>query len=106
MAIDANLLWECRAFGEPRPTYRWLKNGHPLTTQVKKSPNCNLFCMKTQNCVKTLVFNLQGRIHMEANTLTISKIALSDSGMYQCIAQNAFGSIHASAELKVVGESS
>uniref|UniRef100_A0A3P9LQE2 Contactin 4 n=1 Tax=Oryzias latipes TaxID=8090 RepID=A0A3P9LQE2_ORYLA len=75
MAIDANLQWECKAFGEPRPTYRWLKNGQPLTTH--------------------------GRIHAEANTLTISKIALSDSGMYQCIAQNAFGSIHASAELKV-----
>ncbi|KAF6728555.1 Contactin-4, partial [Oryzias melastigma] len=85
MAIDANLLWECRAFGEPRPTYRWLKNGHPLTDAGKKITKLQFW-----------------RIHMEANTLTISKIALSDSGMYQCIAQNAFGSIHASAELKVV----
>uniref|UniRef100_A0A669C120 Contactin-3 n=1 Tax=Oreochromis niloticus TaxID=8128 RepID=A0A669C120_ORENI len=69
MAIDANLQWECKAIGKPRPTYRWLKNG---------------------------------QIHLEAGRLTIPKISLSDSGMYQCVAENEHGSVYASAELKVV----
>ncbi|XP_047437898.1 contactin-4 [Mugil cephalus] len=76
MAIDANLQWECKAIGKPRPTYRWLKNGEPLTSE--------------------------GRIHVEAGRLTISKISLLDSGMYQCVAENEQGSVYASAELKVV----
>ncbi|XP_037346353.2 contactin-4 [Pungitius pungitius] len=76
MAIDANLQWECKAMGKPRPTYKWLKNGQPLATQ--------------------------GRIHVEASRLTISKISLSDSGMYQCVAESEHSAVYASAELKVV----
>uniref|UniRef100_A0A665VUT5 Contactin 4 n=1 Tax=Echeneis naucrates TaxID=173247 RepID=A0A665VUT5_ECHNA len=76
MAIDANLQWECKAVGKPRPAYRWLKNGQPLTTEA--------------------------RIHVEAGRLTISRISLSDSGMYQCVAENEYGAVYASAELKVV----
>lgn len=41
---------------------------------------------------------------MEAGRLTISKISLLDSGMYQCVAENEHGSVYASAELKVVGK--
>uniref|UniRef100_A0A4W6FQ44 Contactin 4 n=1 Tax=Lates calcarifer TaxID=8187 RepID=A0A4W6FQ44_LATCA len=76
MAIDANLQWECKAIGKPRPIYRWLKNGQPLTAE--------------------------GRIHAEAGRLTISRISLLDSGMYQCVADNEHGAVYASAELKVV----
>uniref|UniRef100_A0A3B3TWG9 Contactin-4-like n=1 Tax=Poecilia latipinna TaxID=48699 RepID=A0A3B3TWG9_9TELE len=76
MAIDANLQWECKAIGKPKPKYRWLKNGQPLTTKE--------------------------RVHVEAGRLTISTIRLSDSGMYQCVAENEYGSLYASAELKVV----
>ncbi|XP_067362041.1 contactin-4 isoform X1 [Channa argus] len=76
MAIDANLQWECKAIGKPRPTYRWLKNAEPLTTE--------------------------GRIHVEGGKLTISRIGVLDSGMYQCVSENEHGAIYASAELKVV----
>lgn len=41
---------------------------------------------------------------MEAGRLTISRISLSDSGMYQCVADNEHGALYASAELKVVGK--
>nr|XP_043881003.1 contactin-4 [Solea senegalensis] len=76
MAIDANLQWECKAIGKPRPTYRWLKNGQSLAAE--------------------------GRIQVEAGKLTISRISLSDSGMYQCVSENEHGAVYASAELKVV----
>lgn len=48
--------------------------------------------------------DLQGGIHIEAGKLSISRISLSNSGMYQCVAQNEHGSVYASAELKVVGK--
>lgn len=48
--------------------------------------------------------DLQGRIHVEAGRLTISRISLLDSGMYQCVADNEYGAAYASAELKVVGK--
>lgn len=41
---------------------------------------------------------------MDGGRLTISRIGLSDSGMYQCVAHSDYGSVYASAELKVVGE--
>uniref|UniRef100_A0A673XDZ1 Contactin-3 n=1 Tax=Salmo trutta TaxID=8032 RepID=A0A673XDZ1_SALTR len=76
MAIEANLQWECRASGKPKPVYRWLKNGEPLV--------------------------LEDRILVEGGRLAVSRINLLDSGMYQCLAENEHGAIYASAELKVV----
>lgn len=35
IAIDAGLQWECKAMGNPRPTYKWLKNGQILTAEVR-----------------------------------------------------------------------
>ncbi|XP_041743354.1 contactin-4-like isoform X2 [Coregonus clupeaformis] len=76
MAIEANLQWECRASGKPKPVYRWLRNGEPLV--------------------------LEDRILVEGGRLAVSRINLLDSGMYQCLAENEHGAIYASAELKVV----
>lgn len=35
IAIDASLQWECKAMGNPRPAYKWLKNGQMLTEEVR-----------------------------------------------------------------------
>ncbi|XP_064501206.1 contactin-5 isoform X3 [Pseudopipra pipra] len=81
------LRWECKATGKPRPTYRWLKNGVPLWPQVhldtgdKESPS---------------------RIEMVNGVLMIHGVNLSDAGMYQCLAENKYGTIYASAELKIL----
>ncbi|NXB30145.1 CNTN5 protein, partial [Eulacestoma nigropectus] len=70
------LRWECKATGKPRPTYRWLKNGVPLWPQ--------------------------SRIEMINGVLMIHSVNLSDAGMYQCLAENKYGTIYASAELKIL----
>uniref|UniRef100_A0A8D0VA66 Contactin-5 n=1 Tax=Sus scrofa TaxID=9823 RepID=A0A8D0VA66_PIG len=70
------LRWECKATGKPRPTYRWLKNGVPLL--------------------------LQSRIEMVNGVLMIHNVNQSDAGMYQCLAENKYGAIYASAELKIL----
>lgn len=35
IAIAASLQWECKAMGNPRPAYKWLKNGQILTEEVR-----------------------------------------------------------------------
>uniref|UniRef100_A0A8C9TDB8 Contactin-2 n=1 Tax=Scleropages formosus TaxID=113540 RepID=A0A8C9TDB8_SCLFO len=76
MSIEADLFWECRASGKPKPSYRWLKNGKLLALEVRGETMCG----------KLAIYNLD----------------LMDSGMYQCLAENERGVIYASAELKVV----
>lgn len=73
--IGSVLWWKCAAAGKPRPTCRWLMNGQPLTSKSRFEVN---------NCA-----------------LKISRLALEDSGMYQCVAENKHGTIYTSAELKV-----
>ncbi|XP_058145016.1 contactin-5 isoform X2 [Dasypus novemcinctus] len=70
------LRWECKATGKPRPTYRWLKNGAPLLPQ--------------------------SRVEMVNGVLMIHNVNQSDAGMYQCLAENKYGAIYASAELKIL----
>lgn len=38
MDSGEKLRWECKATGRPRPTYRWLRNGLPLMSQVPIVP--------------------------------------------------------------------
>ncbi|XP_060035698.1 contactin-5 isoform X2 [Erinaceus europaeus] len=70
------LRWECKATGKPRPTYRWLRNGVPLSPQ--------------------------SRVEMVNGVLMIHNVNQSDAGMYQCLAENKYGAIYASAELKIL----
>uniref|UniRef100_A0A674NXD0 Contactin-3-like n=1 Tax=Takifugu rubripes TaxID=31033 RepID=A0A674NXD0_TAKRU len=76
LAIEERLHWECRANGKPKPSYTWLKNGQQL---------------------------LSGdRITVVDGVLSVSALALSDAGMYQCVAENKHGVIYFAAELMVL----
>ncbi|KAF3847429.1 hypothetical protein F7725_020457 [Dissostichus mawsoni] len=76
MDSGEKLQWECKAMGRPRPTYHWLRNGLPLTSQ--------------------------GRMEIGNGELTIHRVQQTDSGMYQCVAGNKYGSINSNAELKIL----
>lgn len=115
MDSGEKLQWECKATGRPRPTYRWLRNGLPLTSQVPDSASCLFRTSKRLNpprrarypSPKTRVsFPLlsQGRLEAVNGELTIHKVQPVDSGMYQCIAENKYGAVYSSAELKILGE--
>ncbi|XP_064162210.1 contactin-2 [Anguilla rostrata] len=73
--ISAQLRWSCMAAGKPRPSVRWLRNGQPLASQ--------------------------DRVEIDGGQLKISNLALEDSGMYQCVAENKHGTIYSNAELRV-----
>uniref|UniRef100_A0A674NAR9 Contactin 3a, tandem duplicate 1 n=1 Tax=Takifugu rubripes TaxID=31033 RepID=A0A674NAR9_TAKRU len=70
--IDDTLVWECKANGKPKPSYRWLKNGEPLDH------------MEVNNGV-----------------LNITSLNLADIGMYQCVAENRHGRVFTNAELPI-----
>ncbi|NWH21560.1 CNTN6 protein, partial [Grus americana] len=76
LSLYDSLVWECKAKGKPSPSYSWLKNGQPLTSEE--------------------------RIQIENGTLTIPMLNMSDSGLYQCVAENKYDTIYANAELRVI----
>ncbi|XP_027496536.1 contactin-6 isoform X2 [Corapipo altera] len=76
LSLYDSLYWECKAKGKPNPSYSWLKNGQPLVSEE--------------------------RIQIENGTLIIPVLNMSDSGLYQCVAENKHDTIYASAELRVM----
>ncbi|KAK5934560.1 hypothetical protein CgunFtcFv8_014950 [Champsocephalus gunnari] len=76
LSIEENLFWECKANGKPKPSYSWLKNGEQVMAE--------------------------GRVQIENGALSIAALNLSDSGMYQCVAENKHGIIYSSAQLMVL----
>lgn len=51
-----------------------------------------------------IIIPLQNRIEMVNGVLVIHSVNVSDAGMYQCLAENKYGTIYASAELKILGK--
>uniref|UniRef100_A0A673WWG1 Contactin 4 n=1 Tax=Salmo trutta TaxID=8032 RepID=A0A673WWG1_SALTR len=74
--IDDSLVWECKATGKPKPSYRWMKNGENMESLE--------------------------RIQVADGALSISRLTLSDIGMYQCVAGNKHGEVYSNAELRVI----
>ncbi|XP_035242546.1 contactin-5-like isoform X2 [Anguilla anguilla] len=73
---EEQLQWECKATGKPRPTYRWLRDGAPLSPEA--------------------------RMEFVNGLMSVRRVGIADSGMYQCIAENKYGAIYSNAELKVL----
>lgn len=129
MDSGEKLQWECKAMGRPRPTYHWLLNGLPLTSQVPPITHGALsFCwlyhkiseLFLWNYTSTIYslwctvylhldmsvdtfFSLQGRVEIVNGELTIHRVQQADSGMYQCVARNKYGAIYSNAELNILG---
>uniref|UniRef100_A0A8C8RW21 Contactin 6 n=1 Tax=Pelusios castaneus TaxID=367368 RepID=A0A8C8RW21_9SAUR len=76
LSLYDNLFWECKASGKPSPSYSWLKNGQPFVPEE--------------------------RIQIENGTLTVTMLNMSDSGLYQCVAENKYDTIYTNAELRVI----
>ncbi|KAK5934569.1 hypothetical protein CgunFtcFv8_014959 [Champsocephalus gunnari] len=75
--IDEAMVWECKATGKPKPSYRWMKNGENLEP-------------------------VEERIQVANGALTISRLTLADTGMYQCVAGNKHGDVYSNAELRII----
>uniref|UniRef100_A0A673FRF3 Contactin-2-like n=1 Tax=Sinocyclocheilus rhinocerous TaxID=307959 RepID=A0A673FRF3_9TELE len=109
--ISSELQWSCAAAGKPRPTIHWLRNGQPLITQVSHMRLSRLrliyaySVLENSSCLRgseilTLTC-VQDRVEVNNGRLRISNLALEDSGMYQCVAENKHGTIYSNAELRV-----
>lgn len=46
---------------------------------------------------------VQERVQVANGALSISRLTLSDMGMYQCVAGNKHGEVYSNAELRVIG---
>lgn len=68
---------QCQAGGHPEPQITWLKNGEPIV------PND--------------YYKISGM-----KDLSILGLIMSDSGFYQCFAENSVGNIQATFQMKVI----
>uniref|UniRef100_A0A8W8LNB3 Ig-like domain-containing protein n=1 Tax=Magallana gigas TaxID=29159 RepID=A0A8W8LNB3_MAGGI len=73
---ESELVWRCQAFGIPRPTYTWYRNGQLLSGDSD--------------------------LVITGNTLTIPRLGEGQAGMYQCMASNSHGVVTSTAQLRVL----
>lgn len=71
----------CAALGSPTPTIQWYKNGEPLYINGRIEQ-----VIKKENLY----------------SLSITQTILSDSGVYQCTANNSVGTVSVAARLHVI----
>lgn len=56
--IDDSMVWECKATGKPKPSYRWLKNGENLESVEVRPAEC-LHVFKPEDKVPLPRFNVE-----------------------------------------------
>ena len=78
MDKEARLIWRCQAYGIPRPTYTWYKNGQLLSSSSE--------------------------LTITRNVLVIPRLREEMAGMYQCMAGNTHGVSMSSGQLRVLCE--
>ena len=78
-----DVTWTCSVYGKPAMSYRWLKNGRLLRS-------------------KDLTLEDAQRMQMDEKRLLIREVKLTDSGVYQCEAENILGTVLSSGELRVM----
>lgn len=70
--------------------------GGRLTGEMLCGPLLVLMCI--------FIMYMQDRVEVNNGRLKIANLALEDSGMYQCVAENKHSTIYSNAELRVQGE--
>ncbi len=64
--------------------------------------------MQISNLSKRLLTEIscfpQERVQVINGALSITRLVLSDIGMYQCVAGNKYGEVYSNAELRVIGK--
>ena len=71
------MVLSCDADGKPSPTLSWTRNGSPITTSDNSSIS----------------------ISEDSKQLTITNVRRTDSGEYQCVANNSLGNASSNAAL-------
>ncbi|EPQ17450.1 Contactin-6, partial [Myotis brandtii] len=74
----------------------------PDTIQATKDSSVKLECFALGNLTHFGSSCMRERIQVENGTLTITMLNVSDSGVYQCAAENKHHTIYANAELRVL----
>lgn len=63
----------------------------------------NFLLMTLDSLPFSSLLSPQDRLEVSGSRLKIKSLALVDSGMYQCVAENKHGTIYSTAELRVQG---
>ena len=79
----SSVLLTCDAFGIPKPTLMWEKDGEPVSS--------------------THITGVSSEAYHRVETLTLGGVVMENSGVYTCVATNRGGDDSASAELQVIG---
>uniref|UniRef100_A0A8D3BWQ9 Contactin 2 n=1 Tax=Scophthalmus maximus TaxID=52904 RepID=A0A8D3BWQ9_SCOMX len=96
LSFDDEGVYECEAYNsEGSDTYqgRISVQAQPEWLQVMSDSEVEISSELHWSCVD--------RVEVNGARLKISNLALEDSGMYQCVAENKHGTIYSTAELRV-----